>query len=742
MRSDFSGNNSTHYGSTENNRDAMERPFSPVADRDNIFAGRRQRSRSRLFYPGFVFLILFLSIGVSFYYFGGELGDLRSEMIAQNNVLSKQITEQQKVIKRFNSTVTNSDILKMVSKLENDLDSTKSAISIELQQSEGKIEKELSSTLAQMDVTVAQAEANISAEVSKVKREVDRYVEDTNDKFTLENSFMIYQLSGMITLIGFLISMWHMTAHLNHFEQPFIQRKVLAILFMAPLYGVTSWLSLVFSPTAGYLSLIKDCYEAYAIYTFFSFLIAVLGRGNRNVVIGMLAQRSDHLQRPLGFGCFYKEALDSPYQLASAVIFQCQIFAMQFVLLKPITATLSLILEKAHVGQEDAFSYKSPALYLMIVENVSIGLAFYGLLKFYHAIQDDIQWCRPWPKFLTIKGVVFMTFWQGLAINILYSVWDKDDQIAEANSAQNNYQSMAQNFLITIEMLIASIAHVYVFPHEEWKPGYKPVEQDDKKFGDNLAIRDFVTDFKYLLSSKRRKKAKKDNDAVEEEPKEVSERNEDSIHKKSSSDSTSIGNIESGDLDFDDDDDLELFVEALEKAGKRLDSKLNNRFSGESVHLTNHSSGTYGSQYVPEENDLALRQGEVLEKVETRESKRHGSGELSHLTDYSSGICGSQYLPHEDDLVLEQEEFVEQKTTVPREVVSNLELQEEKCQSKSHSNEELSHLTDRPSGAYGSQYLSREDNLASQQEEFVEQKITAPIEVVSNLALEEESHIV
>mmetsp|Transcript_32050 Transcript_32050/g.73728 ORF Transcript_32050/g.73728 Transcript_32050/m.73728 type:complete len:156 (+) Transcript_32050:194-661(+) len=155
MRSDFSGNNSTHYGSTENNRDAMERPFSPVADRDNIFAGRRQRSRSRLFYPGFVFLILFLSIGVSFYYFGGELGDLRSEMIAQNNVLSKQITEQQKVIKRFNSTVTNSDILKMVSKLENDLDSTKSAISIELQQSEGKIEKELSSTLAQMDVTVA-----------------------------------------------------------------------------------------------------------------------------------------------------------------------------------------------------------------------------------------------------------------------------------------------------------------------------------------------------------------------------------------------------------------------------------------------------------------------------------------------------------------------------------------------------------------------------------------------------------
>ena len=52
------------------------------------------------------------------------------------------------------------------------------------------------------------------------------------------------------------------------------------------------------------------------------------------------------------------------------------------------------------------------SLYITLCGNVSVGLAFYGLVSFYHAIMDELAWCDPWPKFLCIKGVVFMTFWQ------------------------------------------------------------------------------------------------------------------------------------------------------------------------------------------------------------------------------------------------------------------------------------------------------------------------------------------
>jgi hypothetical protein len=67
------------------------------------------------------------------------------------------------------------------------------------------------------------AQSQIEMEVTKVKADVDVYVRTTQDQFSMENSFMIYQLAGTFTLLGGLISMWHMTAHLRRFNQPFVQ---------------------------------------------------------------------------------------------------------------------------------------------------------------------------------------------------------------------------------------------------------------------------------------------------------------------------------------------------------------------------------------------------------------------------------------------------------------------------------------------------------------------------------------
>lgn len=132
----------------------------------------------------------------------------------------------------------------------------------------------------------------------------------------------------------------------RHFERPDVQRRVLAILWMVPIYSVTSWLQLVrtcvwnvllnaipfasfaedsllsttstrvfiyilltdkpslqvFPSSTDILSGIRDCYEAYVVYTFFAFLIAVLANTNfratsgsignvHNVVVKLLAQR-------------------------------------------------------------------------------------------------------------------------------------------------------------------------------------------------------------------------------------------------------------------------------------------------------------------------------------------------------------------------------------------------------------------------------------------------------------------
>jgi hypothetical protein len=117
-------------------------------------------------------------------------------------------------------------------------------------------------------------------------------------------------------------------------------------------------------------------------------------------------------------------------------------------------------------------------------------LAFYGLLSFYHGVEKDLEWCDPWPKFLCIKGVVFLTFWQSVAIQIMSTLGFVDEKAA----------SQIQNLLICIEMLIASIAHFYIFPYQEWAEGYQRAKQRNILLRDTMAFSDFLKDMKTMFT--------------------------------------------------------------------------------------------------------------------------------------------------------------------------------------------------------------------------------------------------
>mmetsp|Transcript_38195 Transcript_38195/g.77787 ORF Transcript_38195/g.77787 Transcript_38195/m.77787 type:complete len:551 (+) Transcript_38195:1083-2735(+) len=279
---------------------------------------------------------------------------------------------------------------------------------------------------------------------------------------------------------------------------------------MSPLYGLTSWLSLVMPAYEGYLAVIKDFYEAYVIYQFLSLCIAILGKGDRDSVVDLLAQHADHLKPPFRLcGCCRPNPYRSPREMAEAVLIQCQTFTMQFVFLRPLTTIGIFVCNKVgyYGWGTSASDYRSPQFWLNMIQNLSVFIAFSGLLKFYHAVQEDLAWCRPFPKFLCIKGIVFLTFWQGLAIAILAeTIGDTTPNVG--NSDPELWAKQAQNFLICLEMLLFSIAHFYCFPTDEWEDGYRPVVSDSK-FGDQLALHDFFQDLKLVARQGKKKKKKK-----------------------------------------------------------------------------------------------------------------------------------------------------------------------------------------------------------------------------------------
>lgn len=473
--------------------------------RNNSRNNQPDPPRQSLFCIRFSIVLLLAGLSAASFYFFESLVALQAKVGADESMiasLQSSIEKQQLIINRFNQSVTNADVQKKVSQLEQSLHQTQSQMLSQLDETTSKIQTLLNATINTLDTTVKAAQTEIQHEVDIVKSDVEQYVRTTQDQFSMENSFMVYQLAGTFTLLACLISMWHMTAHVRRFKRPFVQRKILAILWMSPIYSITSWLSLVFPQYEGYLAIIKDLYEAYVVYQFLSFLISVLGRGDRDAVVDLLAKHADHLEPPMRFcGCCRgKYPFGDPRALADAVLMQCQVFTMQFVFFKPVTAIGLFTCDKLGYFGNGPLDYKNPTFWLKIVQNVSVFMAFSGLLKFYHAVQDDLGWCRPFPKFMCIKGIVFMTFWQSVVIGFLANSTNiasggKDDDSGDPGI----WGKQAQNFLICLEMLLFSIAHFYCFPTEEWEEGYRPAIEKKMSAGDNLAFGDFISDLKLIM---------------------------------------------------------------------------------------------------------------------------------------------------------------------------------------------------------------------------------------------------
>jgi hypothetical protein len=113
-----------------------------------------------------------------------------------------------------------------------------------------------------------------------------------------------------------------------------------------------------------------------------------------------------------------------------------------------------------------------------------------------------------------------------------------------------------------VEMLCFSIAHFFCFPTDEWEEGYR-VKKSRAAFGDSIALADFFSDVKLVLSNgkgfkRKKKKPKHDpipegDETIETEPKEDSSNTIDS----EAGDDAVVDDEQAGDDETGDDSDTE-----------------------------------------------------------------------------------------------------------------------------------------------------------------------------------------
>lgn len=265
-------------------------------------------------------------------------------------------------------------------------------------------------------------------------------------------------VGGYCAVFATLMSLFQILEHLTCFSDPECQTKIVRILFMVPLFAIISWISLLYPPAAEYLNLIRDTYESYVIYAFFQLMMALMG-GIDTVYRSLMMEDRPPIAHVFPF-CYLE-----PIKITPTFVQRCRLCLFQFMILKPLVTIIVVILTANDAMGTSVFDVKKGTFWTTLVQNISITVAFTALVYFYFGLRDLMEGRNALMKFLCVKAVIFLSFWQGLLIQVLastgllptFSYWSKEET-----------PDALQNLLICIEMMFVAFAHKYCFGSDEY----------------------------------------------------------------------------------------------------------------------------------------------------------------------------------------------------------------------------------------------------------------------------------
>lgn len=278
-----------------------------------------------------------------------------------------------------------------------------------------------------------------------------------NENYFLQSATAIV-FASLFVWTAIAISLHHIFMHLKFSTMPSEQRYIVRILFIVPMFGFASWLSLLYlrRDIYVYFDSIKDWYEAFVIYSFMSLCYEYLG-GEGNIM-------SELRGKPIKTNWYYGTCCLSNKSYTIEFLRFCKQATLQFCAVKPLMSFLTLYLVSNDRYKDGDWSPDNGYIYINLIYNVSYSVALYGLYLFYQATKNLLSPYEPVWKFMTVKSIIFLSFWQGCIFAILQKLGYLTP--FSPNMSLGAVAAGYQNFFISIEMFFAAIAFRYAFPYE------------------------------------------------------------------------------------------------------------------------------------------------------------------------------------------------------------------------------------------------------------------------------------
>lgn len=273
----------------------------------------------------------------------------------------------------------------------------------------------------------------------------------------------------VFTIISTVISFFLMQKHATHYSKPWEQKHIIRIILMLPVYSIVSFLSYLFYTHDIYFEVIRDCYEAFAIASFFTLLC--------NYIAPNLHEQKDYFRQLIPINWFWsvfglqkctggqdKGILRRPKSgLTWFNVVWIGVF--QYCFVRVFFTTVSVISQAYGRYCEESLNPAFAHVWTMIFESVAVTFAMFFLVQFYLQLKTDLAEHRPFLKVLCIKLVIFFSFWQSLLISFLTSagVIKTSNKLASAD-----IKIGIPSMLLCIEMAIFAVMHLFAFPWREY----------------------------------------------------------------------------------------------------------------------------------------------------------------------------------------------------------------------------------------------------------------------------------
>ncbi|EPS41517.1 hypothetical protein H072_4543 [Dactylellina haptotyla CBS 200.50] len=295
-------------------------------------------------------------------------------------------------------------------------------------------------------------------------------------------------ICAAFAVITTIISLYLIQAHALHYTRPDEQRHVMRIVLMLPIYAIVTTLSYAFYAHAIYYEVIRDCYEAFALASFF-FLMTYL-------IAPTLHEQKQFFRRwepkrwPWPITWLVKIGIPLRTPRSGLTWFNIVwIGTFQYCIIRVLTTFTSLATQWYGVYCQSSWSPQFAHVWVTVVLIIMITIALYMLVAFYTSLKDELQPYRPFLKFLSIKLVIFFSFWQAVIVGLLmnFKIIEPNDYISQGDLATGINAT-----LVSVEMTGFAIMHLFSYPWKEYTE--EGLAERYKKMG--LAVKDLDVVYK------------------------------------------------------------------------------------------------------------------------------------------------------------------------------------------------------------------------------------------------------